>query len=79
MLELRQGLADALRRKSNSERFDFIGRQRGMFSRFGLNAEQVKRLREEHAVYIVGDSRFNVAGLPGDRLDELAAKIVAVL
>ncbi|TWG61353.1 amino acid aminotransferase [Aminobacter sp. J44] len=79
MLELRQGLADALRRKSNSERFDFIGRQCGMFSRFGLNAEQVKRLREEHAVYIVGDSRFNVAGLPGDRLDELAAKIVAVL
>jgi aromatic-amino-acid transaminase len=28
---------------------------------------------------MVGDSRFNVAGLPGDRLDELAAKVVAVL
>jgi aromatic-amino-acid transaminase len=36
-------------------------------------------LRIEHGVYIVGDSRINVAGLPGDRLDDLAARIVAVL
>jgi aspartate/tyrosine/aromatic aminotransferase len=39
----------------------------------------VGRLSAEHGVYIVGDGRFNVAGLPGDRLDELAAKIVGVL
>lgn len=79
MLGLRQGLAEALRRQSNSARFDFIADQRGMFSRLGLSGDEVKRLREEHGVYIVGDSRFNVAGLPGDRLEELAAKIVAVL
>ena len=79
MLSLRQGFADALRQKSNSDRFDFIARQRGMFSRLGLTGDQVIRLRTEHGVYIVGDSRFNVAGLPGDRLDELAAKVVSVL
>ena len=79
MLDLRQKFADALRRASNSDRFDFIASQRGMFSRLGLTPEQVTRLRDEHGVYIVGDSRFNVAGLPGDRLDELASKIVAVL
>lgn len=79
MLSLRQGFADALRQKSNSDRFDFIAHQRGMFSRLGLTGEQVSRLRSEHGVYIVGDSRFNVAGLPGDRLDELAAKVVTVL
>jgi len=79
MLSLREGFAEALRRQSNSDRFDFIARQRGMFSRLGLTAEQVKRLREEHGIYIVGDSRFNVAGLPGDRLDDLAAKVVSVL
>ena len=79
MLGLRQKFADALRRASNSDRFDFIASQRGMFSRLGLTPEQVARLRDEHGVYIVGDSRFNVAGLPGDRLDELATKIVAVL
>jgi aromatic-amino-acid transaminase len=79
MISLRQGFAEALRRASNSDRFDFVAGQRGMFSRLGLTPEEVTRLREEHGVYMVGDSRFNVAGLPGDRLDELAAKVVAVL
>lgn len=79
MMSLRQGFADALRRHSNSDRFDFIARQRGMFSRLGISAEQVAKLRADHGVYIVGDSRFNVAGLPGDRLDDLAAKIDSVL
>jgi aspartate/tyrosine/aromatic aminotransferase len=79
MLSLREGFAEALRRQSNSDRFDFIARQRGMFSRLGLTGEQVSRLRAEHGVYIVGDSRFNVAGLPGDRLDSLATKVVSVL
>lgn len=79
MQQLRNGFAEALRRQSNSDRFDFIARQRGMFSRLGISGEQVRRLRAEHGVYIVGDGRFNVAGLPGDRLDDLAAKIVSVL
>lgn len=79
MLGLREGLAEQLRRQSNSNRFDFIAEQRGMFSRFGISPDEVKRLREEHGVYIVGDSRFNVAGLPDDGLEDLAKKIVAVL
>ncbi|MCO6051003.1 aspartate/tyrosine/aromatic aminotransferase [Mesorhizobium sp. RP14(2022)] len=79
MLDLRVGLADALRLKSNSDHFDFVARHRGMFSRLGLTPEQVARLRTEHAIYMVDDSRINVAGLPGDRLDEVAAAIVSVL
>lgn len=79
MLELRVGLADALRLKSNSDRFDFVARHRGMFSRLGLSPEQVARLRTEHAIYMVDDSRINVAGLPGNRLDEVAGAIVSVL
>ena len=79
MLSLRNGFAEALRRQSNSERFDFIANQRGMFSRLGLTQTQVVELREKHGVYIVGDSRFNVAGLPGDRLDDLAAKVISIL
>ncbi len=79
MLRLRIGLAEALRRQSNSDRFDFIARHRGMFSRLGLTEAQVARLRDEHAVYMVGDSRINVAGLPEDGLDRLAKAIVSVL
>lgn len=79
MLDLRTGLADALRRATNSDRFDFVAAHRGMFSRLGLTPEQVMRLRTEFGIYMVGDSRFNVAGLPGARLDWLAGAVGAVL
>jgi aspartate/tyrosine/aromatic aminotransferase len=79
MVSLREGLADALRRQSNSDRYDFLARHQGMFSRLGISPEQVERLRTEHGVYVVGDSRINVAGLPGGRLDELAKAIVSVV
>lgn len=79
MLNLRTGFAEALRRQFNSSRFDFIADHRGMFSRLGLSEGQVNRLRDEYGIYMVGDSRFNVAGLKEDRLEELAKAVVAVL
>ncbi len=79
MLRLRVAFADALRRQSNSDRFDFVASHRGMFSRLGLTEAQVERLRVEHGVYMVGDSRINVAGLPEDGMDRLAKAIVLVL
>ncbi|TIO79122.1 MAG: aspartate/tyrosine/aromatic aminotransferase [Mesorhizobium sp.] len=79
MLRLRVAFAEALRRQSNSDRFDFVASHRGMFSRLGLTEAQVERLRTEHAVYMVGDSRINVAGLPEDGMDDLAKAIVSVL
>ena len=53
-------------------------RHRGMFSRLGASPEQVRALRDEHGIYMVGDSRVNVAGLPADGLDKLARALVAV-
>jgi aspartate aminotransferase len=79
MLRLRVEFAEALRRQSNSDRFDFIASHRGMFSLLGITKAQVERLRAEHGVYIVGDSRINVAGLPEDGIDKLAKAVVAVL
>jgi aromatic-amino-acid transaminase len=78
MVSLRRDFTDALRRQSNSDRFDFLVRHRGMFSRTGLTPDQVRTLRDEHAIYLIEDSRMNVAGLPEQRLDEIAAAIVTV-
>ena len=78
MLTLRQTLADELRRLTNSDRYDFVATHRGMFSRLGLTEAQVLRLREEHAIYMVGDSRINIAGLNAQTVPILAAAIVAV-
>ncbi len=79
MLDLRQGLADALRRETNSDRFDFVAEHRGMFSRLGLSQAQVMQLRSDHAIYMVGDSRINIAGLPKAGLDTLAKAIASVI
>ena len=78
MLALRQSLASALRRATNSDRFDFVARHRGMFSRLGLTEAQVLRLRDDHAIYMVGDSRINIAGLNAATVPVLAAAVAGL-
>lgn len=75
MLTLRQGLADELRRATNSDRFDFVATHRGMFSRLGLTEAQVNTLRDQHGIYMVGDSRINIAGLNAKTVPILAKAI----
>ena len=79
MLSIRQSLADELRRQCNTDRFDFIATHRGMFSRLGLDKDSVEALREKHAMYVVGDSRINIAGLSGGRYEPFAAAVAKVL
>jgi len=79
LLALRHGLAQALRQATNSDRFDFVGGHRGMFSRLGLTEAQVHVLRERHGIYMVGDSRINIAGLNTATVPVLAAAIAQVL
>jgi aromatic-amino-acid transaminase len=78
MLGLRTELAEELRRRTNSDRFDFIARHRGMFSRIGATPEQVQAMRERFGIYMVGDSRMNIAGLNARTVPILAEAIVAV-
>jgi len=78
MLALRQQLADALKRLTNSDRFDFLAQHRGMFSRLGTTPEMVEKLRAEHGIYMVGDSRMNIAGLNAQTVPILAKAIVDV-
>jgi len=79
MVGQREAFAEALRKRSNSDRFDYIARQRGMFSRLPLSTEEIDRLRVEHGVYIVGDGRINIAGLPEDGMDALADRVCGVM
>ncbi len=76
MLALRKQLADELRRMSNSDRFDFLADHRGMFSRLGTTPEMVEKLRADFGIYMVGDSRMNIAGLNADTVPVLAQAII---
>jgi aromatic-amino-acid transaminase len=79
MLGLREQLAEELRKATNSDRFDFVAHHRGMFSRLGLTEAQVNRLREEYGIYMVGDSRINIAGLNAKTVPVLARAVASVL
>jgi len=76
---MRQLFVERLRAKGVRQDFSFIATQKGMFSFSGLSKEQVARLREEHAIYIVGSGRINVAGMTEDNMDALCDAIASVL
>ncbi|MCK8483369.1 aspartate/tyrosine/aromatic aminotransferase [Aliiroseovarius sp. S2029] len=78
MLALREQLAGELRARTGSDRFGFIADHRGMFSRLGATPEQVEALRVDHGIYMVGDSRMNIAGLNEETVPILAEAIVKV-
>ena len=78
MLDIRKSLAEELRKKSQSNRFDFLETHRGMFSLLGATKDQVLSMREKHAIYMIEDSRVNIAGLNKKRLSNLAGAIIDV-
>jgi len=59
--------------------FSHLTFAKGMFCFLGVSPEQVARLKQEHAVYMVDSSRINVAGINTENVDRLSASIAAVL
>ena len=76
MLTLRQQLASELQRLSGSDRFGFLAQHRGMFSRLGTTPDKVELMREKNGIYMVSDSRMNIAGLNTQTIPILAKAIV---
>lgn len=57
----------------------FLLEQQGMFSYTDLPADAVRRLRDDHAVYLVDSGRINVAGLNRGNVDRLCDAVAAVV
>jgi aromatic-amino-acid transaminase len=77
--EMRLLFVESLKAEGVTQDFSFISRQNGMFSFSGLSKEQVNRLREEFAIYIVGSGRISVAGLTKDNMPSVCRAIAQVL
>ncbi len=75
----RRALVTALEARSIPGDWSGIATQRGMFALLGLTTHQVARLRDEHAVYVVGHGRINVAGFTPANLEPFADALGAVL
>lgn len=76
---LRVLLADTLTEKGATSDFSFIKNQHGMFSFLGISKEQIRRLRDEYSIYLVGSSRINIAGVSPKNIDYLTDAIISVL
>ncbi|EIX9086119.1 aromatic amino acid transaminase [Klebsiella aerogenes] len=79
ILAMRQTLVDALKEAVPGKNFDYLLKQRGMFSYTGLSAAQVDRLREEFGVYLIASGRMCVAGLNSRNVQRVAQAFAAVM
>ncbi len=78
ILDLRDKFIEKMETHAPGRDFQYIHRQRGMFSFSGLNPDQVDRLREDHAIYILKSGRINVAGINNGNLERLCNAIASV-
>lgn len=75
---LRLRLTHLMQQKLQNKHFDFVARQHGMFSFLGLNQQQIARLREDYAIYMLYNSRVSIAGLNQRNLDYVCDSIAKV-
>ncbi|MEX9253893.1 aromatic amino acid transaminase [Pseudenterobacter timonensis] len=79
ILAMRQALVDVLKEAVPGHNFDYLLKQRGMFSYTGLSASQVDRLRDEFGVYLIASGRMCVAGLNSRNVQRVAQAFAAVM
>ncbi len=75
ILRFRSALKQALASLRPDLDLDWLVRQRGMFSMLGIPAADVESLRRERHIYMVGDSRINIAGLNHQNLAIVAEAV----
>ena len=79
ILAMRQELVDVLKETVPGGDFDYLLKQRGMFSYTGFSAAQVDRLRDEFGVYLIASGRMCVAGLNAGNVRRVAQAFAAVI
>jgi aromatic-amino-acid transaminase len=55
-----------------------LGTQNGLFAILPVSKEQVAQLREEHAIYMAGSGRINIAGLHDGNIEKFVAALAQV-
>ncbi|MFT7559669.1 MAG: aspartate aminotransferase [Flavobacteriales bacterium] len=79
ILTVRKSLASKLQQETGISRFDFIARQKGMFSFLGVSPAQVEALAADQGVYMAGTSRISLAGLNPSNIDRFVHAVCSIL
>lgn len=77
--DLRERFSTAMQVRLGSDRFDFVKRQKGMFSFLGLSETQVLQLRSEYGIYMLNSSRASIAGFNATNMDYVCDAIAEVV
>ena len=77
--DMRSSLNSNLIKLGCKKDFSFIVDQKGMFSFSGINSDDVKKLKDEHSIYIVGSGRINIAGITTKNIDYISGSINKII
>lgn len=75
---MRAKLASGLEARTERS-WDYLIREKGMFSFINLSPQSVSRLRNEYSLYVLDSGRLNVCGLNDGNIDRVADAIAAVV
>jgi len=75
----RMMLAEGLNKAQSRINFDFLARSRGMFCFLGINKEQVLQLRQQYGIYLLDNTRINVAGLSEHNIPTVVKRVAETL
>jgi len=78
IITMREQLVANLKQIGSKRDWSHITKQIGMFCFSGLNADQVKTLKEKWHIYMTNDGRISMAGINSKNVDYLAKAIHSV-
>jgi aromatic-amino-acid transaminase len=73
--KMRGELVTRLKEQAPDHDFEFVVRQRGMFSYSGLTARQTDYLRDEFSIYAIATGRICIASMNDSNIDRIASAI----
>lgn len=73
IISVRHQLKALLAKEGSTKNWEHITDQIGMFCYTGMNKDQVKKLIEEHSVYLTNDGRISMAGVTTKNVGYLAS------
>ena len=76
---LRITFANRLTESGAQHDFSFIQKEKGMFSFLGITKNQIQKLINEYAIYLVDSSRINVASINDGNINYVTNSIVEVI
>lgn len=79
MNSLRLKLASGLNEAQSQKDFAFVAQSKGMFCYLGIPKEDVLALRSEFGIYLLENTRINVAGLSEENLPVIVERVSQVL